>query len=262
MAHVQQEQDPGSAAAQGTGGVYVYGIIRSSHPVPEDLASVGDDDAPVRAVSHGSLSAVISDLQLSRPLGKRDDLLAHEQVLDTLAAETAVVPMRFGGVVASAEEVVNELLAPHEEHFADLLAQLDGVVQFTVRGRYSDSSHIREIVAENPEIGQLRESLRGVPQEEGYDQRLKLGELVSNAVVAKRETDVGELLDALSPHVVATVVREVGGEDDAFDVAVLVEHDRRDAFEEALDELGDRWSGRLQLRLVGPLAPYDFVPEE
>jgi hypothetical protein len=27
-----------------------------------------------------------------------------------------------------------------------------------------------------------------------------------------------------------------------------------------VDRLGERWSGRVRLRMVGPLAPYDFVP--
>jgi hypothetical protein len=33
------------------------------------------------------------------------------------------------------------------------------------------------------------------------------------------------------------------------------------AFEQAVEECGRRSVGRLRIRLVGPLAPYDFVPE-
>jgi hypothetical protein len=33
------------------------------------------------------------------------------------------------------------------------------------------------------------------------------------------------------------------------------------AIERAVDEIGDEWSGRVELRLIGPTAPFDFLPE-
>ncbi|TDD48148.1 GvpL/GvpF family gas vesicle protein [Saccharopolyspora elongata] len=259
----QAERDRNADAAppESTHGIYVYGILGSSYALPDDLASIGDDETPVRLVSHEGLAAAISEVNLNRPLGTPDDLRSHEEVLDTIAAERTVLPMRFGAVVSSVDAVVDELLAQHHELFEAALAELDGTVQFTVGGRYLDSAHIREVVAEQPEVRELRESLQGVPPEAGYDERLRLGEMVSNAVVAKREADANQLIEAMSPYVAGTAVHEVGGEDDAFDVAMLVERGRRDDFENALDGLGEQWSGRIQLRLVGPLAPYDFLPE-
>jgi hypothetical protein len=44
-------------------------------------------------------------------------------------------------------------------------------------------------------------------------------------------------------------------------VAFLVRSDHRGDFERAVDDLGDAWSGRVELRLIGPTAPFDFLPE-
>jgi hypothetical protein len=258
----ERGRDAHAAPPESTHGIYVYGVLASSYSLPDDLASVGDDETPVRLVSHGDLAAAISEVYLNRPLGTPDDLRCHEAVVDTIAAETTVLPMRFGAVVNSVDAVVEELLAENHELFEAALAELDGMVQFTVRGSYLDSAHIREIVAEQPEIRQLRDSLQGVPPDAGYNERLRLGELVSNAVVAKRGADADLLIEAVSPYVAATAAREVGGEDDACDVAMLVARERRDEFERALDGLAEEWGGRIRLRLVGPLAPYDFLPEE
>ena len=41
----------------------------------------------------------------------------------------------------------------------------------------------------------------------------------------------------------------------------LVEDERRTAFEQAAEELAKYWNGRVRLRLLGPLAPYDFVAD-
>ena len=250
-----------NAGLQDQPGVYVYGILDTSDPVPSGLASVGDGDEEVRLASHGGLSAVISDIALDRPLGTREDLLAHEQVLDSVAQERTVLPMRFGSVVRTEDAVVDELLAPHQEHFESVISELSGLVQFTVRGRYVASAHLREIVEDDPAIRELRDALQGVEDDAGYPERLRLGELVNDAVVQKREADAEVLVDALKPGVVATAGHQLAGEDSAVDMAFLVERQRRADFERAVDDLGEQWRERVQLRLIGPLAPYDFLPE-
>ncbi|MER5387716.1 GvpL/GvpF family gas vesicle protein [Saccharopolyspora sp. NPDC002686] len=241
--------------------VYVYGIIGRREELPDELPSVGDDEAEVVLASRGELSALISEVRLVRPLGTREDLLAHERVLDTLAAETTVIPMRFGSVVTTADAVVEELLEPHHDRFEAMLTELEGLVQFTVRGRYAESAHLREIVHEVPEVRQLREDLSGLPEDAGYAERVRLGELVSNAVDQKRESDAETLVASLEPFSVASLPHAVAAEDDAVHVTFLVDREQIPQFEQAMDELGERWAGRIDLRLIGPLAPYDFVPE-
>jgi hypothetical protein len=248
-------------ALGGVRGVYVYGILPFREELPDDLPAVGDGEAAVELASHGELSALISDLDVARPLGTPGDLLAHERVLDTVAADSTVLPMRFGSVVSTVEAVVDELLAPNHDHFEAVLCELAGLVQFTVRGRYAEGAHLREVVAEEADIEKLREFLRGIPEDAGYAERLRLGELVNRAVVKKRERDVDALITSVARHIVGAVPHAVAGEDDATDVAFLVDRERVPQFERALDELGQQWLGRISLRVIGPLAPYDFLPE-
>lgn len=247
-------------AAPVTQGVYVYGIVRAGAPVSAALPTVGGSGALLQ-VTCGSLAALVSEVELDRPLGTREDLLAHEEVLDTVAAESTVLPLRFGGVVTDVDAVHDELLTEHHDHFAAVLHELDGLVQFSLRGRYADQVHLREIVAEVPEIGRLRDSLREAAEDEGYAERVRLGELVSEAVERTRARDVEVALAALDPLCAATAVRKVSGQDDALSVALLVDRDRIAAFEDGVDDLGQRWADRVRLRLLGPMAPYDFLPE-
>src|SRR5205085_4808451 len=97
-------------------------------------------------VSLGNLAALISELNLSRPLGTRDDLLAHERVLDSIAERTTVLPMRFPAVVGDVDAVRDELLGPHHEHFEAVLSELAGLVQFSVRGQYIEGSQLRALL--------------------------------------------------------------------------------------------------------------------
>jgi hypothetical protein len=237
--------------------VWVYGVVPAG---AADLAGLtGLDGAAVETVEHGAVAAVVGVIEVERPPGRRRDLVAHSEVLDALAAAGPVVPVQFGSVLPDREAVAAEFLAPEEEHFAGLLENLTGRRQFNVRARYHEDVVLAEVVAGDPEIAELRARTRDLPEEAGYADRVRLGELVSRAMEAKREADSFVVLDAVLPHVTDHVSRPGSGVDHLLDVAVLVDDDRRERFEEALEAVAEAMHERVRLQLLGPLAPYDFV---
>ncbi|MGH3375340.1 MAG: GvpL/GvpF family gas vesicle protein [Actinoallomurus sp.] len=237
---------------------YVYGIVPASTCLPAGLLGTGG--GRVRLVRHGALAGVISELPPAGALGTRQDLLAHESVVASLAARTAMLPLRFSAVVTTADAVVEKMLVPYYDWFTGILADLSGRAEFSVSGTYVQDTVLREVLAEEPEVMRLRESLRGLPEDTGYYERVRLGELIVQALDAKREVDTADLVHTLSRHAVAVAPRPPVDEDTAADAAFLVGDDDRTGFRRAVDELGYRWAGRIRLRVLGPLAPYDFVP--
>lgn len=237
---------------------YVYGIVPASTCLPEGLLGTGG--GRVRLVRYGALAGVISELPSAGALGTRQDLLAHESVVASMSARTAMLPLRFSAVVTTADAVAKEMLEPYYDWFTGILADLEGRAEFSVSGTYVQDTVLREVLAEEPEIMRLRESLRGLPKDTGYNERVRLGELIVQALDAKREVDTEDLVHTLSRHAVAVAPRPPANEDTAADAAFLVGDDDRADFRRAVDELGYRWAGRIRLRVLGPLAPYDFVP--
>lgn len=239
--------------------VYVYGILPGDVEVESGATGVGDPPGEIRVVRHGDLAALVSDVDLDRPLGRAEDLFAHEELLDASAVDIPVLPLRFGAVVADDDAVADELLGPHHDEFAAALEQLEGHAEFVVKGRYVEHAILREILAEQPDAGHLNEQIRDTDPDATRDQRMQLGEIVTNALDAKRAADTEALSDALSGQATATVARPPSHELDAVYVAFLVENGKADALRQAVDRLTDEWRGRIELRLIGPLAAYDFV---
>jgi hypothetical protein len=236
---------------------YVYGIVPEDVQVSDEARGVAT--APVRLVPHGKIGALVSEVAIDRPLGTPDDLVAHQRLLDATAAEVPVLPLRFGAVLTSREAVVDELLAPHHDEFAAALDELEGRAEYIVKGRYDERAVLVEVLNENVEAAQLRDEIRGKPEAATREARIRLGEVVNQAVSAKREADTEAILDRLAALSVFTVVREPSHERDAVHLALLVENDRRDELAEVVDEYSRLWAGRIELDLRGPLAPYDFV---
>jgi hypothetical protein len=239
--------------------VYVYGIMPGDIEVESGGTGVGDPPGEIRVVRHGDLAALVSDVDLSQPLGRPEDLYAHEELLDSSAAEVPVLPLRFGAVVTSDDAVAEELLGPHHDEFASALQQLEGHAQYVVRGRYVEGAILSETLAQNPRAAKLAEQIRGKDSDATRELRMELGEIISNAVAAKREQDTRTVGHAVQKLVAASVVRQPTHELDAVYAAFLAETDRAPELEEALDGLARDWDGRVELRLIGPMAAYDFV---
>lgn len=240
-------------------GTYVYGIVPSDVEVSDDARGVGGESAKVDVIRHGEIAALVSELSLDRPLGTPNDLVAHEGLLDATAAEVPVLPIRFGAVVTGPEAVVDELLAPHHDDFLSALRELEGKAQYVIKGRYVEQTVLREIMHEYPELADLREQIRNQPEEVTRDARISIGETVNQAISAKRDADTQAVIEAVTPICTLTSLRDPSHELDAVHLAVLIETDRQGDLEAALGKLAERWADRVALRLLGPLAPYDFT---
>jgi hypothetical protein len=241
-----------------TTGFFLYGVVPADVEPTAQAKGIGDPPAPVRTVVHQDIAALVSEVSLDRPLGEAKDLLTFQRLLDGTATASPVLPVRFGAVLAD-RDAVTELLAANHDAFLDALHELEGRVEYAVRGRYHDETVLEEVIADNDEVKSLREQIQGKPEDATMDLRIRLGEIVSTAVEAKRNADSQRLAEALEPFADDIVTLAPTHEYDAANVAALVRSEARDEFESAVHELADEWSDRAGVRLLGPLAPYDFA---
>lgn len=251
---------PGKARGVEPPGCYVYGIVPADVELTGEVSGVGDPPGRIQLVRHGKLMALVSEVNLAGVLGTPDDLRAHAQVLDAAVVEVPVLPLRFGTVMATKDAVAGELLAVFQEAFAAALKEAEGRAQYVVKGRYVEQAALAQVLAEVPEAARLAEQIRGKDQNATRPERIRLGEIVNKAIMAKRKADTRALGEVVAPHCVASVVREPTHELDAVHLALLVEITRQDDLERALSDLASDWDGRVEIRLLGPQAPYDFTP--
>lgn len=237
---------------------YVYGVTSADVELPGDLRGI--DDQAAALVTHGGCAVIVSPLEADRALGTRDDLFAHQRVLEAVAADGApVLPFRFGAVMPDRDAIVAELLEPNQEAFAEDLDRIRGHVQLTLKGRYVEEVVLGELLRERPDIAERREQLQSVPEDAAYYDRIQLGEMIAQSLEDKAKADAQFALERLAPHAERTVAHTPRRTEEIVDAAFLVRQDRRERFEQAVDQLGEQWDGRVRLRLVGPLPPYDFA---
>lgn len=238
------------------GMVYVYGVVASSSESAPQVEGI--EAAPVRFVGRPELGALVSDLgsdSLSAPQAVR----AHWHVLEEASRHATIVPARFGMVMESDEAVRTRLLDAHEAALSELLRELAGKVQLTVKGEYDEDRMLREVVQSTPAIAQLNERVRTTGGEAAYYDRIRLGEMVATEVEHRRAADTATAIARLQPLAEAMREQEVRRATTAYDLAFLVRRDAIDNFTEGVRALDREVGDRITLSYVGPAPPYSFA---
>jgi hypothetical protein len=214
--------------------VYAYAIAESLREAPEEA---GLDGAPLRVVAADGLAAVVSDRGDAQLTVSEDALWAHERIVERLMEERAVLPMRFGSVLAG-DDAVEAMLSSRRAELTEGLHRVRGAVELGVRIAWDEDAGGRPPdAAAGPGTAYLMGLARG---------RRRAGELaerVDRCVTGLARARVQRLLAASSLPVSA---------------AYLVDRANVDAFRARIAELGSELSG-MDVVCTGPWPPYSFA---
>jgi len=240
-------------------GKYMYCIIRCPEPRQFTNLGIGERGDVVHTVHFEDLAAVVSNSPMVEYDSSRRNMMAHTLVLEEVMQEFTILPVRFGTVGPSVEAIQEKLLKRRFGEFHGLLQEMEGRVELGLKAFWYENVIFNEIVEEKPPIRRLRDGLMGRPSEETYYDRIRLGEMIENAMWKKRDEDAEKILTPLRPLVRETRVNKVIMDRMVLNVAFLVDEARQAEFDAAVDKLDEEMGKRLIFKYVGPVPPYNFV---
>ncbi|HUF79385.1 MAG TPA: GvpL/GvpF family gas vesicle protein, partial [Thermoanaerobaculia bacterium] len=132
------EERPGTAAVGSPEpdgelqGKYVYCIIHSEEDLSFGRAGIGAEPAEIHTVSFKDIAAVTSDTPLEVYDPTRENVLAHERVNELVMLRFTVIPMSFGTVFRTEDDIV-ELLRSAYDAFKDVLIKMQGKLEFGLK---------------------------------------------------------------------------------------------------------------------------------
>ena len=238
--------------------VYLYGLVRA--PVAIAVPKTpGVDGARVRLLEHGSLAGIVSDLPDAEFRAQRGDLLAHSDVLQEVVETADVLPMRFGTVFLSPDELLTDFVDPNQDDLSRMLDRLGGAIEVQVKGEYEPDLVAEEIFSRDRTIQKLQARAR---DRGDVDSKIEVGRRFATLLDQSRYADGRAIIDALAPLANDTAVGSAAGEYGVVNASFLVQRDALNRFEDALEESSASLTPRVKLRHIGPLPPYSFVDAE
>ena len=239
-------------------GKYIYCIIGADEERNFGPIGIGGKGNVVSTIGYEDLSAVISNFPMGKYVVSKENLIAHEKVIEEVMKDYIVLPTRFCTVASSAEEV-RGLLRKRYTELKGLLKDLDGKIELGVKGFYKEMKQIfAEIVQENREIKTLRDKI-GKSSSAVYKKKIRLGELVAEALKKKKKEETEKIIAPLKKISYDFRNNETRGDEMLINSAFLIDRAREKEFDNQMDELDAKYSQRIRFKYVGPTPPYNFV---
>jgi Gas vesicle synthesis protein GvpL/GvpF len=245
-----------SAADQTAKGRYVYCIVRADQSLTFGPIGIGEEPAPVYTVRCDDLSAVVSDSPLGVLDPTRDNVLAHQRVNETVMREYTVLPMSFGTIFKTRDDVTAFLKSAYRA-FSDVLDKMENKLEFGLKVLWDRDAVIHGIEDEDEDIHRLKSEI-AAQKGSTYFARMQYGRLIDAALQARSERYVAEIFDRLRDVSVAARSNKPIGDRMILNAAFLVSRDAEEAFDARVKELGAKHS-MLTFRYTGPWPPYNFV---
>ena len=244
------------SAASASRGKYVYCIIESSDPLRFGPIGVGADPSDVYTVHYKNLAAVVSDAPLEVLDSTRENVLAHERVNETVMHEHTVIPMSFGTIFKTREDIV-ELLRSAAEAFGDVLNKMQNKLEFGLKVLWDRDQAVREVENEDEDISRLKKEISG-QKGPTYFARMQYGRLIDSALQSRSERYVADILEQLRDVSVASRINKPIGDKMIMNAAFLIARDQETAFDAKVKMIATRFD-KLTFKYTGPWPPYNFV---
>jgi hypothetical protein len=249
-------EPPAAPRATESRGKYVYCVIRSEDPLRFGAIGLGTTPAEVHTVHYKDIAAVVSDTPIEVLDATRENVLAHERVNEVVMRDHTVIPMSFGTVFKTRDDIT-ELLKGAYGAFTDVLLKMEDKVEFGLKVLWDRDEVIKQIEREDEDVRQLKGEIASQTGPT-YFARVQYGRLVEAALQSRSERHVSEIFGLLRDVSVASRANKPIGDRMIMNAAFLVARDRETAFDAKVKAIGAKY-GHLTFRYTGPWPPYNFV---
>jgi hypothetical protein len=238
-------------------GKYIYGI--AEEPKVRRFSFPGVEDAEVYTINHDGIAAIVSDTQLQEIDPTRKNVHTHTVVQDELLKEYTLLPMGFG-MIAASEDEVRRLLEKNYKGLVGELNRLAGKVEVEVKVFWDREAVIKELQGENQELTKLQSKIRGALScNEAQRLLIEAGKLVERVVTEWKARYAEQVCAILGQLAQDTQLNKLIGIHNILNASFLINRSREVEFQQEVYRLDSEFRGKVNFKYVGPLPPYNFI---
>ncbi len=242
-------------------GKYIYCIIASDYDCNFGPIGIGSEKNLVTTIGFDGLCMVVSNHPLNKFIVNPENILAHQKVIEKVMTEfRSVIPVRFGTIAATPDEIRNLLQRRYSE-FSELLRTFENKVEFNVKGIWKNMDTIyKEIDVQNAEIQAIRNEVERESDPELKKKKMdNAGRIIQKSLGKKKEQEAANVLESFR-RVVFDLSQNKCNEDRMFmNTAFLVNSSREKEIDNIMTDLGDRYRDRIDFVYTAPLPIFSFV---
>jgi len=245
-------------------GRYIYGIIIGSGDTALGIRGL-DGASLVYTIAHQDLSCVVSNY-FGKEFGSMSKeelvqcLLAHQVVVEQVMKKHTILPVKFGTVLSTSDEVCDLLSQGHSQFFFTLV-WIQDKVEVEVAATWGREKVLPESGTE-PEIVHAEKAITSRPEQQMLQERIHLGQMVKASMNQHRDSYLERIISFLKPVSIEVQPNALGSDEMVINVAFLVERANLEAFDSRVRQLNDLFYNQIDFHIISPLPPYSFATVE
>ncbi|MEI7897601.1 MAG: GvpL/GvpF family gas vesicle protein [bacterium] len=214
----------------------------------------------LHACLYEDLAAVFGDVEKSVLLADRSNAIEYARVVDALAQQFTLLPMRFGSVMESTEEMITMLGRNHDE-FTQNLEKVRDKHEFGLKV-FCDSDKMKaelqkKIVPAEPANAGAEPAVKNSVYRDYVDRKLKEHRF-EELLVAYADSVIARITDDLARLNAVYKFKKMASDATVIDATFLLGKDMEDELILTVKHLQDELPA-LNFVLTGPWPPYNFV---
>lgn len=187
-------------------------------------------------------------------------MITHEKVLEEVMKQFTVLPVRFSTISEHDDEAgILRILEKDYQKFDEMLDKMEGKKELGLKVLAHEAPVYESIIEKYDNIRSLRDKLINLPVDKTHYQRMKIGEMVAEALKKETENYKNLILDTLTPIADDVKINDNYGEMMILNSAFLIKNTAEPAFDEAVNILDAKLGNLMTFKYVGTLPPYNFV---
>ncbi|WP_332694799.1 GvpL/GvpF family gas vesicle protein [Halalkalibacter lacteus] len=238
-------------------GVYTFCSIKKREPSTFGFVQFENKQTQVYTVHYKDIAMVVAKVPLKIYTPKKENLLAHQTVVSSVMKEHAVIPISFGNVFKT-EEDVKILLEKLYIQFNQLFPQIENKIEVGVKV-IGKKEWLKNEIEKNASIFHLKKEIKNKPKDAAFYDRIKLGDLTRNYFSSLQEQIVSDVFAPLSKLSVSSKQNDVLTERMLLNAAFLIDCHKETEFDQKVNECYQKWGDKVDFKYSGPWPPYNFI---
>ncbi|MCD7033533.1 GvpL/GvpF family gas vesicle protein [Metabacillus sp. GX 13764] len=239
-------------------GYYTFCAINSAAAEePLGAAEIEGMKSELEVIPYKGYGMVTAKFPIKIYHPKKDNLAVHQQVVAGLMDKYTVIPMSFGNIFETKDDITYLLEHLYDE-FLEIFPKIENKIEIGLKV-IGKKEWLEKEIHENEKVVKLKEKIKGKSENAAYYDRIQLGEYANNFINEKKDLITKEIFLPLANIADSSKQNDLIGERMLLNGSFLVDRESDGEFDKLVNELYEKWNDKADFKYTGPWPAYSFI---
>lgn len=238
-------------------GYYIYGFTNCNEYYEKKINAVGGQQF-VQNIPYRDIGILYTPVNGKAIQPTRDNLVAHQQILESTIKKDTIIPMRFG-VVAQSKGSLFSGLNSFLPIIRSKLSYFNGKLEFTLKAFWIKEFIYDRIVNSYPSVKNLKDSANKLSKQAAYYKSIDLGQMVERALLSESEKESEKICNETKNICIQQIKNKKMINLQFLNLSMLINNNLESKLDELVTKINEERKNKVLFKYIGPSPPSSFI---